>query len=658
MVIHNVVPMEETQFGLNCIIRAFENHQVFIFNEETKNKTQYYFRASDVGNIVGIVNIHTSIANFKSKEMVIRPAVDQKGVLQNTKFLTSTGVYKLLYASKKPKAEKFRDWAADILDDIIFNNCNELKKKLEEKEKENQQEIKRLENIHKEELKKVEDEKNWLNKISKNKVTFSKFSKKTDGVYIGSDSFNQQNFIEKIGKATKNKTRERDLASSSSPDAAYKMVKIYDVFKGLELDTEKYIHTILSPLHINSDSGSTEHFMVHRSFAIKVIDKIIKDQNNTIEIVNNYIDLLDENKYDFSLVEKLLEDNQDKLDKKTVTKTCDKCDQCLNVYKFVFDKEENNYSSTCEACIDNYSNKLSNEILTSQINDKKKCANCKTIYNHDMFYENKNNTKTSWDICKQCHNDKEGVNCKQCSNCKEVLQYQNFRKTAKFKDGHNSKCKDCTSQYQVRVICEYCKMQVLEHNLKNHQMTLSCKTSREPMLKDIPNPCVSSEIIIKTDLVKQVEVIEEYDDETAVRKQCTECEKILLIKNFYIKDAIKQTYRSKCISCLGKKSRELKKKIQEDPMILNKECDKCHEILNKTMFFKDTSNEDDHFISTCISCYNGNIGKKHKHCNQCNKIKSVDNFASDINKIDKKSTLCKECRKGNEKERRAKKLLA
>jgi prophage antirepressor-like protein len=494
MVIRNIVPMEEIKIDPNCIIRAFENHKVFIFNEETKTKKRYYVRATDVGNIVDIVNIHTSIANFNSKEMVIRLAVDHKGVLQNTKFLTSTGVYRLLYASKKPKAEKFRDWAADILDDVIFNDCNELKKKLYERE----QEIIRLENIHKKEIKKIESEMNWLNKISKNKVTFNKFSKKTDGVYIGSDSFNHQNFIEKIGKATRNKTRERDLASSSAPDAAYKMVKIYDVFKGLEIDTEKYIHTILSPLHINSDGGSTEHFMIHRSLAIKVIDKIIKDQNDTIEIVNNYIDLLDENKYDFSLVEKLLGDNQDKLDKEIITKICDKCDQCLSIYKFVFDKEENNYSSTCETCIDNYSHEI-------------------------------------------------------------------------------------------------------------------------------------------------------YNGETAIKKQCTECEKILLIKNFYIKDAIKQTYRSKCISCLGKQSRELNKKIKEDPMILNKKCDKCHEILKKTMFFKDNFNEDDHFINTCISCYNKNIGKNHKHCNKCNAIKSVDNFASDTSKIDKKSTICKECRKASQK---------
>ena len=47
-------------------------------------------------------------------------------------FLTSQGVYRLLYNSKKEAAKKFRKWAGNILDDIIFNESTELKKQLEE----------------------------------------------------------------------------------------------------------------------------------------------------------------------------------------------------------------------------------------------------------------------------------------------------------------------------------------------------------------------------------------------------------------------------------------------------------------------------------------------------------------------------------------------
>ena len=38
------------------------------------------------------------------------------------------GIYRLLYASKKPIAKKFRKWAGNILDDITFNESEELKR--------------------------------------------------------------------------------------------------------------------------------------------------------------------------------------------------------------------------------------------------------------------------------------------------------------------------------------------------------------------------------------------------------------------------------------------------------------------------------------------------------------------------------------------------
>ena len=56
---------------------------------------------------------------------------DPHGTLQDTIFLTSQGVYRLLYNSKKEIAKKFRKWAGNILDDIIFNESKELQKQLE-----------------------------------------------------------------------------------------------------------------------------------------------------------------------------------------------------------------------------------------------------------------------------------------------------------------------------------------------------------------------------------------------------------------------------------------------------------------------------------------------------------------------------------------------
>ena len=124
--------IEEIKTDNNCIVKAFENNPISILHEDINNKKVYYFKASDVGNALGIVNIRTTIQNYEDDdERVVRKVYDPHGTLQDTIFLTSQGVYRLLYNSKKEIAKKFRKWAGNILDDIIFNESKELQKQLE-----------------------------------------------------------------------------------------------------------------------------------------------------------------------------------------------------------------------------------------------------------------------------------------------------------------------------------------------------------------------------------------------------------------------------------------------------------------------------------------------------------------------------------------------
>lgn len=136
-VIYNIYKMiVEIKTDNNCIVKAFENNPISIITENIDDKKIYCFKASDIGKALNIVNIRTSIMNFDEDEQVVRKAYDLRGCEQDTIFLTSQGVYRLLYNSKKEAAKKFRKWAGNILDDIIFNESAELKKQLQEKEKE------------------------------------------------------------------------------------------------------------------------------------------------------------------------------------------------------------------------------------------------------------------------------------------------------------------------------------------------------------------------------------------------------------------------------------------------------------------------------------------------------------------------------------------
>ncbi len=85
-----------------------------ILSEHNNNKKVYCFRASDIGKALDLTNIRVSIQNYDDDEQVVRKAYDLRGCEQDTTFLTSQGVYRLLYNSKKPIAKKFRRWDLHI----------------------------------------------------------------------------------------------------------------------------------------------------------------------------------------------------------------------------------------------------------------------------------------------------------------------------------------------------------------------------------------------------------------------------------------------------------------------------------------------------------------------------------------------------------------
>lgn len=144
--------IEEVKIDNNCIIKAFENHPISILQENIRDKKIYYFKASDIGKALDLTNIRVSIQNYDDDEQVVRKAYDLRGCEQDTTFLTSQGVYRLLYNSKKPIAKKFRKWAGNILDDIIFNHSKELQKQIEK----NQEQLLELESKN-EQLKKEKE---------------------------------------------------------------------------------------------------------------------------------------------------------------------------------------------------------------------------------------------------------------------------------------------------------------------------------------------------------------------------------------------------------------------------------------------------------------------------------------------------------------------
>jgi prophage antirepressor-like protein len=111
------------------VVKAFNSNNLHteIVIKGTINEP--LFRASDVGTVLEMGNIRTSINDFNDSEKVVH-TMDTLGGSQQVTFLTEKGLYKVLFKSRKPIAEKFQDWVCEVIKEIRLNGVYDLQQQL------------------------------------------------------------------------------------------------------------------------------------------------------------------------------------------------------------------------------------------------------------------------------------------------------------------------------------------------------------------------------------------------------------------------------------------------------------------------------------------------------------------------------------------------
>lgn len=269
---------ENKKENANYIVKAFENHEILIIHDETKNAQEYLFKAFDVAKVLEVANIRSSTHNFEDDEKVIRKDTDSIGRSRETIFLTSRGVYRLIYSSRKEIAKQFRRWVSDILDDIIFNNSQNIKKQLEENKKQLEE---------KEQL--IEHKNAELQEAKKKLEISSRFNAKKwyneepcECVY----AYKNNNDIEpliKIGKAENIKKREDSYMVGNRDSNIFYYKKCYNAKL-----TEKVVHHILDKHRIQSNK---EWFEISEELAIYTIDIVCNFLDGYINCSEELINL-------------------------------------------------------------------------------------------------------------------------------------------------------------------------------------------------------------------------------------------------------------------------------------------------------------------------------------------------------------------------------
>lgn len=127
------------------VVRAFTTNSLHTEIVIRGTHDSPLFRASDIGEALEMNNIRTSTMHLNNSEKVIIRS-ETAGGTQSVTFLTEKGLYKVLFKSRKPIADKFQDWVCDVIRDLRLHGTYTMRQEMEQVHQEQIKIEKALEN--------------------------------------------------------------------------------------------------------------------------------------------------------------------------------------------------------------------------------------------------------------------------------------------------------------------------------------------------------------------------------------------------------------------------------------------------------------------------------------------------------------------------------
>lgn len=242
------------------IVRAFNNnelHTEIIIKGTIENPL---FRACDIGEILEISNVRSTIQHFDDTEKITQ-LIKTGGGLQNVTFLTEKGLYKILFKSRKPIAEQFQNWVCEVIKEIRLNGFYNLQKQLELKNKETEIQI------YKE------------NQLINEKVLLDKFANIGSIIYIIKvKTFEDGTYVIKIGESRQG-IRMRYAEHKSRYDECL-LLDCFQVEKSKQFEHFLHHNSIIRPnkvKNLENHEKENELFLIGQNLTYQMVLKIIYD---------------------------------------------------------------------------------------------------------------------------------------------------------------------------------------------------------------------------------------------------------------------------------------------------------------------------------------------------------------------------------------------
>ena len=285
------------------IVKAFNSNSLHTEITIKGTLNDPLFRASDIGAILEISNIRTTINEFNETEKVVH-TMNTHGGTQNVTFLTEKGLYKVLFKSRKPIAEKFQNWVYEVIKELRINGIYDLQKQLEQKNTEIQQ-------IEETKEKELEMKLKQQQSLEREKVLLNQYAPIGSIIYIIKvKTFKTGEYIIKIGQSRKGIMNRYNEHKHKYDECL--LLDCFSVNRSHEFENFLHNHEDIRGNRVNNllnHENELELFLIGKNLSYKSLLKIIN--NNLTYFDSNDIRKLEKENEQLKLMMQMKNDGND-----------------------------------------------------------------------------------------------------------------------------------------------------------------------------------------------------------------------------------------------------------------------------------------------------------------------------------------------------------
>jgi prophage antirepressor-like protein len=259
------------------IVKAFNSNNLHTEIVIKGTKTDPLFRASDIGVVLDLT-IRSIIRDFDDTEKVVL-TTHTLGGNQDVTFLTEKGLYKVLFRSRKPIAQRFQDWVCEVIKEIRLNGTYELQQEIVQKQKELEQTKNEMSAIETTKNKEMEEKLIKQKELDNEKFLLKQFNNAGNMVYIIKvKTFENGSYVVKIGES-----RIGIMGRYNDHKSKYEECTLLDCFcvnKSKDFEHFLHSHSIIKPnivKNLPNHDSENELFLIGGNLTYKVLSKIVND---------------------------------------------------------------------------------------------------------------------------------------------------------------------------------------------------------------------------------------------------------------------------------------------------------------------------------------------------------------------------------------------